>query len=104
MGCGREALPTERDGCLPKWCAGRAPVGNLGACLSNGATYREESVANRTSIGILSVSVWWSSRSTRTLKSQNPRYERVPANIRIGLSFITNHLKGQLTFQRALEG
>src|SRR5258706_16453231 len=31
-------------------------------CPKNGATGREESIANRTSIGILSVSVWWSSR------------------------------------------
>jgi hypothetical protein len=61
-----------------------------------GAEGGEESVANRTSIGILSVSVWWSSRETRTLPKQNQSHEQLPANIRIGLSFITNFLKGRL--------
>jgi hypothetical protein len=57
---------------------------------------REESVANRTSIGILSVSVWWSSRLSRTLPKQNQSHEQLPTNIRIGLSFITNFLMGRL--------
>ncbi|SRR6266700_1087642 len=57
---------------------------------------REESVANRTSIGILSVSVWWSSRSSRTLPKQNQSHEQLPTNIRIGLSCITNFLMGRL--------
>src|SRR5438270_3207090 len=63
---------------------------------TNDATIHEESVANRTSIGILSVSVWWSSRLTRPLPEQTQLHEQLPTNIRIGLSFITNFLKGQL--------
>jgi hypothetical protein len=62
----------------------------------HGATGREESVANRTSIGILSVSVWWSSRLNACSPKQNQLHEQLPTNIRIGLSFITNFLKGRL--------
>jgi hypothetical protein len=32
----------------------------------------------------------------RTLPKQNQSHEQLPTNIRIGLSFITNFLKGQL--------
>jgi hypothetical protein len=52
----------------------------------------EESIANRTSIGILSVSVWWSSAPSK----QNQPHEQLPNDIRIGLSFITNYLMGRL--------
>ena len=75
----------------------RASAGSWGGVAPrNDATRHEESVANRTSIGILSVSVWWSSRSSRTLPKQNQSHEQLPTNIRIGLSCITNFLMGRL--------
>jgi hypothetical protein len=72
------------------------PACLTGWLLMHGATGREESVANRTSIGILSVSVWWSSRLNACSPKQNQLHEQLPTNIRIGLSFITNFLKGRL--------
>jgi hypothetical protein len=58
--------------------------------------FAEESIANRTSIGILSVSVRWSSRKSRTPLKQNQLHEQLPNTIRIGLSFLTNFLMRRL--------
>jgi hypothetical protein len=65
------------------------PARGFDASLGWVAILPEETVANRTSIGILSVSVRRSSLIMVHFTDQDSLHEKLPNNLRFGLNFIT---------------